>query len=163
MLLPEVVGALLGSLPRFFVQNLVTQFSRSKARWRALLFAAFLPPFVIFSAVNLKEIVTAFSLGLTSWFPVIVRRYTERTVGPLISLSLLLLVARNSFSSGRCAKSCYIDHPYRKGVRQPTASTTLVAENSICSCLICNLPSACFNRTNNLDNTQPDDKGNLLY
>ncbi len=89
LLLPKAMNAFLGSLLPFFTYDLGKHFFDSKAGWRAFLFTAFLPPLVIFSAVNLKEIATALLLVLILWFLAIPRRNTDKIVGALISLSLL--------------------------------------------------------------------------
>lgn len=98
LLLPKALNAFWGSLLPFFAYDLGRQLFASKAGWRAFLFTAFLPPLVIFSAVNLKEIATAFLLVLTVWFLVIPRRYTDKIVGVLISLSLLYWLRREVFT-----------------------------------------------------------------
>lgn len=75
-LLPKMVNALLGSLLPFFAYDLGQRiFDDPKAGWRAFLLTAFLPPLVIYSALSLKEIATAFFLVLTLWFLVVNPRY----------------------------------------------------------------------------------------
>ena len=69
LLFPKMVNAFVGSLLPFIVYDLTRHlFADPKAAWRAFLFTAFLPPLVIFSAVNLKEITTAFLFVLSLWF-----------------------------------------------------------------------------------------------
>jgi hypothetical protein len=75
LLLPKVVNALLGSLLAFMAYDLgCWMFSDPKVGWRAFLFTAFLPPLVVFSAVNLKEIATAFLLVLILWLLLVPQR-----------------------------------------------------------------------------------------
>jgi hypothetical protein len=76
LLLPKVVNALLGSLLPFFAYDLARRFfSDPKAAWYTFLFTAFLPPLVIFSAFNLKEIATAFLPVLALWFLLVPHQY----------------------------------------------------------------------------------------
>jgi len=68
ILLPKMVNAFLGSLLPFFAFDVARWlFGDSKAGWRAFVFTGILPPFVTFSAVNLKEIPTAFLLLVLVW------------------------------------------------------------------------------------------------
>jgi 4-amino-4-deoxy-L-arabinose transferase-like glycosyltransferase len=94
LLLPKVVNALLGSLLPFFVYDLAQRFfAGSKAAWRTFLFAAFLPPLVFYSAVNLKEIATAFLLVLTLWCLVVIRRSVLlKITGVVLSVGTLYLL-----------------------------------------------------------------------
>jgi hypothetical protein len=68
ILLPKMVNAFLGSLLPYFAFDIAHWlFAERKIAWRAFLFTGLLPPFVIFSAVNLKEIATGFLLVLLVW------------------------------------------------------------------------------------------------
>ena len=72
ILLPKAVNSLWGALLCFFAYDLGERlFGDRRAAWRTFLFAAFLPPLVLFSAVNLKEMPTAFLLVLTLWFLIV--------------------------------------------------------------------------------------------
>src|SRR5215470_3232061 len=56
ILLPKALNSLWGALLPFLAYDLGDRlFDDSRAGWRSFLFAAFLPPLVLFSAVNLKE------------------------------------------------------------------------------------------------------------
>jgi 4-amino-4-deoxy-L-arabinose transferase-like glycosyltransferase len=91
LLLPKVMNALIGSLIPFFLYDLSQRFfDEPKAAWRSFLFAAFLPPLVLFSALNLKEILTAFLLVLSIWLLIVPRRSPVwRMVGAVFSSSIL--------------------------------------------------------------------------
>ena len=91
LLLPKLVNSLWGSLLPFFVYGLGERlFNNSRVAWRAFLFAAFLPPLVVFSSVNLKEILTAFLLVLTLWFLIVPRRpLVQRMLGVFVTLVTL--------------------------------------------------------------------------
>jgi len=68
ILLPKIVNAFLGSLLPFFAFGVAYWlFSDRKAGWRAFLLTGLLPPFVIFSAVNLKEMTTCFFSVWIEW------------------------------------------------------------------------------------------------
>jgi len=68
ILLPKVVNVFLGSLLPYFAFDIARWlFGNRKAGWRALLITGLFPPFIIFSAVNLKEIATGFCLVLIVW------------------------------------------------------------------------------------------------
>lgn len=69
ILLPKVVNSFLGSLLPFFAFDIAHWlFGDRKVGWRAFLFTGLLPPFIIFSAVNLKEMATGSLLVLLVWF-----------------------------------------------------------------------------------------------
>ena len=91
ILLPKAVNSLLGALLPFLAYDLGERlFEDLRAAWRTFLFAAFLPPLVLFSAVNLKEMPTAFLLVLTLWF-LIVPRWSGiwKMTGVVISVAAL--------------------------------------------------------------------------
>jgi len=68
-LLPKVANAFVGSLLPFLVYDIAKQIHLdAQVAVRAFLFAVFLPPLVIFSAVALKELGTATLLTLSLWF-----------------------------------------------------------------------------------------------
>jgi hypothetical protein len=68
ILLPKIVNAFLGSLLPFFAFGVAYWlFSDRKAGWRAFLLIGLLPPFVIFSAVNLKEMATCLLFVWIGW------------------------------------------------------------------------------------------------
>ena len=91
LLLPKLVNSLWGSLLPFFVYGLAERlFNSSSVAWRAFLFAAFLPPLVMFSSVNLKEILTALLLVLTLWFLIVPRRpVMQKMLGVFVTLVTL--------------------------------------------------------------------------
>lgn len=90
LLLPKVVNAFLGSLLPFFTYDLAQRFfNDAKAAWRAFWFTAFLPPLVIFSAVNLKEVATAFLFVLTLWSLVVPRYRIRKIIGVVVLVVLL--------------------------------------------------------------------------
>jgi hypothetical protein len=91
ILLPKALNSLWGALLPFFAYDLGERlFGDSKAAWRSFLFAAFLPPLVLFSAVNLKEMPTAFLLVLTVWFLTVPRWSAFRKmIGVTISVGAL--------------------------------------------------------------------------
>ena len=63
ILLPKTVNVFIGSLIPFIIVNIANKvFKNQKVAWRAFLLSGFLPPFVFFSAVALKEILSAFLL-----------------------------------------------------------------------------------------------------
>lgn len=68
ILLPKMVNVYIGSLLPLFAYDIgYWLFGERKAAWRAFLFTGLLPPFVVFSAVNLKEISTGYLLVLLVW------------------------------------------------------------------------------------------------
>jgi hypothetical protein len=68
ILLPKMVNAFLGSLLPFLAFDVAYWvFNDSKARWRAFLLTGLLPPFVIFSAVNLKEMAACLLFVWIGW------------------------------------------------------------------------------------------------
>jgi hypothetical protein len=68
ILLPKMVNAFLGSLLPFFAFDVAYWlFNDSKARRRAFLLTGLLPPFVIFSAVNLKEMAACLLFVWIGW------------------------------------------------------------------------------------------------
>ncbi len=69
MLLPKMLNALTGAILPFLIYDvaLAVHRNRSTAK-RAFLLAGLMPPLIIFSAVNLKEALTAFLLVLEVWF-----------------------------------------------------------------------------------------------
>lgn len=68
ILLPKMVNAFLGSLLPYFAFDIARWLFRDQhAGWRAFLLTGVLPPFVIFSALNLKEIATGFLFVLLAW------------------------------------------------------------------------------------------------
>jgi hypothetical protein len=75
----------------FFAYDLGQRFFNDpKAAWRAFWFTAFLPPLVLYSAVNLKEIATALLYVLTLWFLIVPRQYSVgKILGVGTSVSLL--------------------------------------------------------------------------
>src|ERR1700751_2702194 len=91
ILLPKEVNSLLGALLCFFAYDLAERlFGDRRAAWRTFLFAAFLPPLVLFSAVNLKEMPTAFLLVLTVWFLTVPRWSAFRKmIGATVSVATL--------------------------------------------------------------------------
>lgn len=94
LFLPKILNALLGSLLPFLVYDLGRRlFHDPKAGWRAFLFTAFLPPLVVYSALNLKEIATAFLLVLTLWFLVMNdRKGIWKITGVAASIGALYLL-----------------------------------------------------------------------
>jgi hypothetical protein len=91
LLLPKLVNSFLGSLLPFFAYELGQKIfnSRKSARYIFLL-NAFLPPLVIFSSVNLKEIGTAFLMLLILWFLVIPHKLLIlKIIGITVSISTL--------------------------------------------------------------------------
>jgi len=96
-LLPKVVNTLIGSLIPFFLYDLSRQcFNEPKAAWRSFLFAAFLPPLVLFSALSLKEILTVFLLVLTLWLLIVPRRSTVWKIGAAVFSSSILYWLRGA-------------------------------------------------------------------
>lgn len=91
ILLPKMVNAFVGSLLPFFAFDIARWlFGDRKAGWRAFLFTGLLPPFIIFSAVNLKEIATGFLLVLLAWILANPKTgYTRRLVGSGICIFVL--------------------------------------------------------------------------
>jgi hypothetical protein len=90
ILLPKMMNVFLGSLLPFFVFNISYHlFGDQKVSWRAFLFAGFLPPLIIYSAVNLKEISTGFLIVLLQW---ILIKPNMKLLQRLISLSLCILM-----------------------------------------------------------------------
>jgi hypothetical protein len=68
ILLPKMVNVFLGSLLPFFVYDIARKVFQDRMRLRrSLLYTGLLPPMVVYSAVNLKEIATAFLVVLTVW------------------------------------------------------------------------------------------------
>jgi hypothetical protein len=91
LLLPKVVNAFLGSLLPFLAYDIGQQiFNSHKSGWNAFLFTAFLPPLVIYSATNLKEIITAFLITYTVWSLIVQHRSPiVKIVGVALSISIL--------------------------------------------------------------------------
>jgi 4-amino-4-deoxy-L-arabinose transferase-like glycosyltransferase len=90
LLLPKIMNAFLGALLPFLAYDLGRRlFDDVKAGERALLFTAFLPVLVVFSAVNLKEIGTAFLLVLALWSLVCLQHGMWRITGVALTLGLL--------------------------------------------------------------------------
>ncbi len=68
ILLPKIVNSFLGSLLPYLAFDAARwMFGEPRAGWRAFLLVGGLPPLVIFSALNLKEIATGFLLVLLVW------------------------------------------------------------------------------------------------
>jgi len=69
ILLPKILNALIGAIIPFLVYDVALAVHRnhSTAR-RAFLLVGLMPPLIVFSAVNLKEALTAFLLVLEAWF-----------------------------------------------------------------------------------------------
>lgn len=88
ILVPKAFNALVGSLLPFLVYDLGYRLfeSRRVASW-AMIFTAFLPPLVVYSGVNLKEILTAFGFVAIIWFLGFDRPFT---VGKIVGLAALL-------------------------------------------------------------------------
>jgi len=91
ILLPKMVNAVLGALLPFLVYDIARHlFSDLNAARRALLFSAFLPPLVLYSALNLKEIGTAFLLTLVVWFLILPQwKGVRKVVGVSLSIGVL--------------------------------------------------------------------------
>ncbi len=91
LLVSKIMNAFLGSLLPFFAFDLgLALYHDRKAAWRAFFFTGFLPPLVIYSAVNLKEIATTLLFVLVLWFLVVPRRGTGwRMAGAVISTAVL--------------------------------------------------------------------------
>jgi hypothetical protein len=90
LLLPKIMNAFVGALLPFLAYDLGRQlFDDVKVGERALLFTAFLPVLVVFSAVNLKEISTAFLLVFTLWALVCPRRGVWKITSVTLALGLL--------------------------------------------------------------------------
>jgi len=90
LLLPKIMNAFLGALLPFLAYDLGRRlFDDIKSGERALLFTAFLPVLVVFSAVNLKEISTAFLLVLTLWSLVCSQRGVSQIARLTLTLGLL--------------------------------------------------------------------------
>jgi 4-amino-4-deoxy-L-arabinose transferase-like glycosyltransferase len=69
LLVPKLLNCFWGALLPFVIYDIVWRlFGSPKAAWCSCLVSAFSPPLVIYSAVNLKEITTAFLLVITVWF-----------------------------------------------------------------------------------------------
>jgi hypothetical protein len=67
ILIPKVLNSLLGSMLPFLVYDISHRLFSEKIARRSLYFAAFLPPLLFYSAMNLKEIPCTFLLLLTIW------------------------------------------------------------------------------------------------
>lgn len=91
ILLPKIVNAFVGSLLPFLASDIERWlFKNQNAAWKAFLLIGFLPPFVIFSAVNLKEIYTGFLLLLLIWILANPKSgYFRRIVSSLVCVSVL--------------------------------------------------------------------------
>jgi hypothetical protein len=94
LLLPKFVNSFWGSLLPFLAYDIGQRlFNNYRVARRAFLFAAFLPPLVVYSAVNLKEILTAFLLVLTLWFLIIPHRsIVQRALGVFIGVVMMYWV-----------------------------------------------------------------------
>jgi hypothetical protein len=88
--LPKIVNAFIGALLPFLVYDITQRIFHdpSKSR-RSLLCTGLIPPLVVFSALNLKEIATGFLLVLTLWFITTRQAITYRMSGSAISILIL--------------------------------------------------------------------------
>jgi hypothetical protein len=69
LLLPKILNSFVGALLPFVIYDLVWRLNGNrKAACCSFVLSAFAPPLVVYSAVNLKEITTAFALVITVWF-----------------------------------------------------------------------------------------------
>jgi len=91
LLLPKVVNAFVGSLMAFTAYGVAQYvFAKSYVARRVFLLAGLVPTAIVFSAVNLKEIQTAFLLMLVSWFLAAQRHgIGVRVAGNLMALGVL--------------------------------------------------------------------------
>ena len=91
ILLPKTLNALIGSLLPFFVYDLahLTLGNKRVAR-TALYITAFAPPLVIYSGVNLKEIITSALMILSFWFYLRIKPRFLGLIGCVASLIILL-------------------------------------------------------------------------
>ncbi len=68
LLIPKIVNSLLGAILPFLLYDVTRRLSPgTKAARRVLHFCMFLPPLLLYSGMNLKELPSAFLLGLTIW------------------------------------------------------------------------------------------------
>jgi len=68
IIIPKTVNVLFGSLLPFLAFVVAAELPLARAHaWRSFLIIGLAPPFVIFSAVNLKEILTSFVLLFVAW------------------------------------------------------------------------------------------------
>jgi hypothetical protein len=90
ILLPKMVNVFLGSMLPFFTYDIAQKiFQDAMKLRRSLLYAGLLPPMVVFSAVNLKEMATAFLLVLTVWSIARPRAIMCRMIGLASSITVL--------------------------------------------------------------------------
>jgi hypothetical protein len=94
ILLPKMVNAFLGSLLPFFAFDMAYWlFNDSKARRRAFLLTGLLPPFVVFSAVNLKEMAACLLFVWIGW--ILANPKTpdlQKLMGSAVTIFLLYLL-----------------------------------------------------------------------
>lgn len=97
LLLPKVINAFLGSLLPFIVYDVGRQiFDDPASGKRAFWFAGFLPPLVVFSAVNLKEIATALLLVIIPWFLISAPRYAVLKIMGVATSTVVLYWLRGA-------------------------------------------------------------------
>ena len=90
ILLPKMVNVFLGSLLPFFTYDIARKVFQDPTKLRrSLLYAGLLPPMVVFSAVNLKEMATAFLLVLTVWSIARPQAVMCRMIGLASSITVL--------------------------------------------------------------------------
>lgn len=75
LLVPKILNSALGSILPFLIADIVSKlYPSSSAASRSLYFSMFLPPLLLYSAMNLKELPSTFLLVLTFWVLMIPRR-----------------------------------------------------------------------------------------
>lgn len=87
ILLPKIVNSLIGALLPFLAYDIGRWLFGDKRTGRfAFLFTAFLPPLVIYSAVNLKEIFSTFFLTSLIW---LIAHPSFSTIGRLMGVGII--------------------------------------------------------------------------
>lgn len=99
LLVPKIVNGLLGSITPFILYDIALSLSHNpKVARKVLYFALFFPPLLFYSGMNLKELPSAFLLGLTIWVLLVPRLTPAFKIAFALLISMVTYYLRGSWA-----------------------------------------------------------------